>query len=110
MLALAGFGLWAARALPGIAATEISRLTNTRVEMGAFDFHRDASVSIDGLVLYPGIGQQAYDDAILRAGSIRVHFTATWLPTIPRCGDCRTARRESAWRQRNPAPSAGFGH
>jgi len=90
MLALAGFGLWAARALPGIAATEISRLTNTRVEMGAFDFHRDASVSIDGLVLYPGIGQQAYDDAILRAGSIRVHFSPRSLLTlVPRLTEIR---------------------
>jgi len=75
LMVLAGFGLWAARALPGIAEAQISRLTNTRVEMGAFDFHHDGSVSIDGLVAYPGAGQRAYDDAILRAGEIHVHFS-----------------------------------
>ncbi len=44
IVVLAGVGIWAARALPRIAAAQISRLTNTRVEMGPFDFHRDASV------------------------------------------------------------------
>jgi hypothetical protein len=73
--ALMGVGIWAARTLPGFAAAEISRLTNTRVEMGAFDFHRDASVSINGLVMRPKHGQPSYDDAILRAASIRVYFS-----------------------------------
>lgn len=74
LLVLAGVGLWAARALPGITRTRLSRLTNTYVETGAFRFHRDASVSIDGLVVYPAAGRHTYDDAILRAGNIRVYF------------------------------------
>lgn len=72
---LMGVGIWAARALPGLAGAEISRLTNTRVEMGAFDFHRDASVSINGLVVRPMHGRPSHDDAILRARSIRVYFS-----------------------------------
>jgi hypothetical protein len=90
VLALTGVGIWAARALPAIAAAQISRLTNTRVEMGAFDFHHDASVSIDGLVLHPGSGQPTYDDAILRAGSIHAHFSLRSLLTLaPRLTEIR---------------------
>ena len=90
ILALAGVGLWAARALPGIAAAQISHLTNTRVEMGPFDFHRDASVSIDGLVLHPGAGPQTYDDAILRARNIRAYFSRhSLLALAPRLTEIR---------------------
>lgn len=82
MLALVGVGIWAARALPRIAAAQISRLTNTRVETGAFDFHRDASVSIDGLVMHAGRGQPSEDGAILRAGNIHAYFSPRSLLTL----------------------------
>jgi len=65
---------WVVRALPGIAIGEISRLTNTRVEMGAFDFHRDASVSIDGIVVRPERDELFYDDTILRAETVSARF------------------------------------
>jgi hypothetical protein len=71
-------GLWAARALPETAAAQISHLTNTRVTMGAFDFHGDGSVSVDGLVMCPGSQPPRSgddSDAILRAGSIRAYFS-----------------------------------
>jgi hypothetical protein len=75
-LVLAGVVMivWAARALPRIASTEISHLTNTRVDMGAFHFHRDGSVSIDGLVVWPQQRRPSEDDAILRARNVRVRF------------------------------------
>jgi hypothetical protein len=74
-LVLVGVAIWAARALPRIAAAQISRLTNTRVQMGPFDFHHDASVSIDGLVLRPERTSASEDDAILRAGNIHAYFS-----------------------------------
>lgn len=64
-----------ARALPGIAATEISRLTSTQVEMGPFRFHRNASVSIDGMIVRPEREEPFYDDAILRAKSVHAKFS-----------------------------------
>ncbi len=73
--ALAGVGLWVARALPGIAASEISRLTNTRIEMGTFDFHRNASVSVDGMVIRPQREELFYDDTILLAGNVYAKFS-----------------------------------
>ncbi|UCD51866.1 MAG: hypothetical protein JSW27_04365 [Phycisphaerales bacterium] len=66
---------WVARALPGIAVGEISRLTNTRIEMGAFDFHRDVSVSIDGIVVRPEAEELFYDDTILRAKTVSARFS-----------------------------------
>lgn len=74
-IALAATAIWVARALPRIAVAEISRLTNTRIETGAFDFHRDASVSIDGLVIRPKRGQLLYDDTILRAKNVYARFS-----------------------------------
>lgn len=77
--ALALVGGWVVRALPGIAAAEISRLTNTQIEMGAVSFRRDASVSIDDLVIRPGRPQLLYDDAILRAENVDAKFS---LPSL----------------------------
>ncbi|MBN1505788.1 MAG: hypothetical protein JW955_03025 [Sedimentisphaerales bacterium] len=91
-LVLAGVGLWVLRTLPGTAAAQISHLTNTRVKMGAFDFHGDGSVSVDGLVMCPGGQQQSGDDsdAILRAGSIRAYFSPRSLLTLsPRLTELR---------------------
>ncbi len=72
---VAVIGFWVAKALPGIAAAEIGRLTNTRIDMGAFDFHRDASVSINGLVIRPEREQLFYDDTILRAKNVYAKFS-----------------------------------
>ena len=57
------------------AAAEISRLTNTRIEMGAFEFHRDGSVSIEGLVVRPDREPAGYDDMILRAKNVQAKFS-----------------------------------
>jgi len=75
LAALAAVAIWVARALPGIAIGEISRLTNTRIEMGAFEFHRDASVSIDGIVVRPEREELFYDNTILRAKNIYARFS-----------------------------------
>ncbi|HPC96191.1 MAG TPA: hypothetical protein PLU87_14695 [Sedimentisphaerales bacterium] len=79
LAALIGVGVWVGKALPGIAAAEISRLTNTQIEMGAFDFHRNASVSIDGIVIRPERGELFYDDTILRAKSVYAKFSLSSL-------------------------------
>ncbi len=52
-VAVAGAALWLRQALPRIAAAEIGRLMNARVETGAFDLRRDGSVSVAGLVIRP---------------------------------------------------------
>jgi hypothetical protein len=76
LAAVVVLGVWVARALPGIAAVEISRLTNTRIEMGPFDFHRNASVSIDGIVIRPAESEALfYDDTILRAKNVYAKFS-----------------------------------
>ena len=72
---LTALTVWVVRALPRIAVAEIGRLTNTRIETGAFDFHRDASVSIDTMVIRPRQGQLLYDDAILRAENVYAKFS-----------------------------------
>lgn len=72
---LTALTVWLVRALPRIAAAEIGRLTNTRIETGAFDFHRDASVSIDTMVIRPRRGQLLYDDTILRAENVYAKFS-----------------------------------
>jgi len=74
VVGVAGIAIWVRKALPNVAVAEISRLTNTRIEMGAFDLHRDGSVSIDGLVVRPQ-GRKPYDDAILRAKSVYARFS-----------------------------------
>lgn len=83
-------GLWVARALPGIAAAEISRWTSTRIEMGAFDFARNASVSIDGMVIRPEREDLFYDDTILRAKSVYAKFSLSSLLLLsPRVTEIR---------------------
>lgn len=72
---LVGVAIWVGRALPQIAAAEISRLTNTRIETGAIDFHRNGSVTIDGFEVRPRAGQLFYDDTILRAESVYARFS-----------------------------------
>lgn len=72
---LGGLVVWVGKALPDIAIGEISRLTNTRIETGAFDFHRNISVSIDGMVVRPEHEELFYDDTILRAKSVYAKFS-----------------------------------
>jgi hypothetical protein len=74
-----GLALWVVRSLPGIAVAEISRLTHTRVQMGPVDFHGNASVSIDGLVVQPQKEQLFYDATILRAETVYAKFDWTSL-------------------------------
>lgn len=68
-------GVWLSRSLPGIVAAEIGRLTNTRVEAGAFDFRLDGSISIDGLAARPVHEEPGYDNTILRAGNVYARFS-----------------------------------
>jgi len=75
VLVLIGVAIWGARALPGITAARIGRMTNAAVEMGAFRFHHNGSVSIDGLVLHPRPVRPSGDDAILRAKSVHAQFS-----------------------------------
>jgi len=75
VLIVSGMVAWVVRALPGIAAGEISRLTNMRIELGGFDFHRDASVSIDGLVVRPQSEELFYDNTLLRAKNVHARFS-----------------------------------
>jgi len=75
ILVLIGVSIWVARALPGIATARISRMTNAAVEMGAFRFHLNGSVSIDGLVVHPRSSQPTGDDAILRAKTVHAQFS-----------------------------------
>jgi hypothetical protein len=55
-----------------ILAAQFGQLTNTRVRTGAFHFHWDGSVSIDGLVLQPLANEPRYDNTILRAKNVSV--------------------------------------
>lgn len=71
---IAGAALWAVRVLPGMTAAEISRLVDAHVETGAFDFHLDGSVSIDGLLVRPRRQEPLHDNTILRARSVRARF------------------------------------
>jgi hypothetical protein len=85
VLVFAGTVFWVMKALPGITAREISRLTNTQIEMGPLTFHRDASVSIDGLVVRPPRSQFFYDATILRVKTVHAKFSwASLLLLSPR--------------------------
>jgi hypothetical protein len=89
-LGVLGAAVWAARALPGLAAAAVGRLTNCQVEMGAFDFRLDGSVLIDGLVLRPRQRQPPYDNAILRAKSVYTRFArGSLLRLAPRLTEVR---------------------
>ena len=75
LVLLAVMGIWLKQALPGIARREISRLTNARIEMGPLDFHRNASVEIDGLVIRPPQTPLFYDPVILRVKKVYAKFS-----------------------------------
>jgi hypothetical protein len=85
-----GAGIWLSRSLPGIVAAEVGRLTNTRVEAGAFGFRLDGSVSIDGLTIRPGHEEPEYDNAILRAKDVYARFSRRSLLSLsPRVTELR---------------------
>ena len=89
-VAVAGAALWLRQALPRIAAAEIGRLMNARVETGAFDLHGDGSVSVAGLVIRPNEQKAAYDNTILRAENVYAHFSRRSLLSLaPRVTDIR---------------------
>jgi len=67
--------MFAGRALPKIALKQISELTNTKIEAGAVDFRFDGSVNIRDLVVWPKVSA-GYDNSILKAETVRVHFRA----------------------------------
>ncbi len=75
LLILAVAGLWLKHALPGIAKREISRLTNAQIEMGPLDFHRNASVEIDGLLIKPPQAPLFYDATVLRVKKVYAKFS-----------------------------------
>lgn len=84
LLAVAALGAagWLYRALPRIAAAEIGRWMNARVETGAFHPHRDGSVTVTGLVIRPKQGQALYDNTILRADHVWAKFSRRSLLTL----------------------------
>jgi hypothetical protein len=87
---VAGAALWLRQALPRIAAADLGRLMNARVETGAFDLRRDGSVSVAGLVIRPKEHESAYDNTILRAENVYAHFSRRSLLSLaPRVTDIR---------------------
>ena len=124
LVGVAAVALWVVRALPGIAVGEISRLTNTRIEMGTCDFHRDASVSIDGIVIRPERNELFYDNTLLRAKNIYAKFSfGSILRLSPRITEIRveefmldvqrdldTGRWNVGGLRLNAAPGVGKAH
>ncbi len=85
-----GAAAWLHQALPRIAATEIGRLMNARVEMGAIALRRDGSVSVAGLVVRPTQTEPLYDNTILRAENVSAKFSRRSLLSLsPRVTDIR---------------------
>ncbi len=70
-----GAAAWLNRALPRIAATEIGRLMNARLEMGKITLRRNGSVSVAGLVVRPKQAEPLYDNTILRADNVYAKFS-----------------------------------
>jgi hypothetical protein len=73
-----GISIWLAfaigsRLLPQIAINQLSDLTNTRIDVKSIEFRFDGSVFINDLVIKPK-NPADYDNSILKAGTVRVHF------------------------------------
>ncbi|MBN1392623.1 MAG: hypothetical protein JW947_07450, partial [Sedimentisphaerales bacterium] len=62
------------KVLPKIALSQISQLTNTQIKAEAVDFRFDGSVSIKELEVLPKDTSAKYDNSILKADTVRVHF------------------------------------
>ncbi|MGA2093485.1 MAG: hypothetical protein ABSH16_08785 [Sedimentisphaerales bacterium] len=64
----------AGKILPRIALSQISELTNTQIKAGSVDFRFDGSVFINKLEVLPKDASAKYDNSILKADTVRVHF------------------------------------
>jgi hypothetical protein len=62
------------KVLPRIALSQISELTNTQIKAGSVDFRFDGSVFIKELEVLPKDISAKYDNSILKADTVRVHF------------------------------------
>ncbi len=74
--------IWLRQSLPGLVATQVGRLTNTRVEAGTFGFRLDGSISIDGLVIRPLYEEPNCDNTILRAKHVSVRVSRRHLALL----------------------------
>jgi hypothetical protein len=79
-LEFAAFGIliWLAfaiggKVLPQIALKQLSELTNTRIDVKSIEFRYDGSVFIQDLLIRPKNAAN-YDNSILKADTVRVHF------------------------------------
>jgi small nuclear ribonucleoprotein (snRNP)-like protein len=69
------------RALPQIAIGQLSDLTNTKIDVKSVEFRFDGSVFIKDLVVRPR-NSADYDNSILKADTVRVHFRLGSLLTL----------------------------
>jgi len=83
-------GFWFRRSLPALVASELGRLTNTRVEVGTIGFRFNGSLSIDSLSIRPAGSDPGYDDTILFAKDVYVRFSRRSLLSLsPRLTELR---------------------
>ena len=71
----------AGRLLPQIAIKQLSDLTNTKIDVKSIEFRFDGSVFIKDLVVRPN-NSADYDNSILKADTVRVHFRLGSLLTL----------------------------
>jgi hypothetical protein len=71
----------AGKLLPQIALKQLSDLTNTRIDVNSIEFRFDGSVYITGLEVKPK-SSAVYDNSILKADTVRVHFRLGSLLTL----------------------------
>ena len=69
------------RLLPQIAIRQLSDLTNTKIDVKSIEFRFDGSLSIKDLVIKPK-NPANYDNSILKADTVRVHFRLRSLLTL----------------------------
>ncbi len=81
-----GISIWIAfaiggRLLPQIALKQLSDLTNTQIDVKSIEFRFNGSVFIKDLVIKPK-NTANYDNSILKADTVRVHFRLRSLLTL----------------------------
>ena len=69
------------RALPQIAIGQLSDLTNTKIDVKSVEFRFDGSVFVKDIVVRPR-NSADYDNSILKADTVRVHFRLGSLLTL----------------------------
>ncbi|MGD1042536.1 MAG: hypothetical protein ABR913_05665 [Sedimentisphaerales bacterium] len=69
------------RALPQIAIGQFSDLTNTKIDVKSVEFRFDGSVFVKDIVVSPR-NSANYDNSILKADTVRVHFRLGSLLTL----------------------------